>query len=98
MTRLGAGSHSCGFVNNIMDVCLFLCPLVIFRLVRHVCLPLSVFVCVCARVHVLVCVYIHSRGAGVVILKQFISAHFSIVHALLNTKTFTSVNVYFMRH
>lgn len=94
MTRLGAGSHSCGFVNNIMDVCLCLCPLEIFRLVGHVSLSvcLSLFVCVCACVFV--CVYIHSRGAGVVILKQFISAHFSIVHALLNTKTFTSVNVY----
>lgn len=67
MTRLGAGSRSCSFVNNIMEVCLFLCPLEIFPLVRDVsqpvCLPLFLCVRTCRRVFVCVCV--HSRGAGV---------------------------------
>lgn len=98
MTRLGAGSHSCRFVNNITDVCLFLCPLEILRLVRHVSPPvcLSLFVCVRAwGLHV--CTYIEEQVFSVVILKQLISANFTIlpVHVLFNTKILKSVNVYF---
>lgn len=68
-----------------MEVCLFLCPLEIFPLVRDVsqpvCLPLFLCVRTCRRVFVCVCVYIvEEQVCSIVISKQFISAKFGIAH------------------